>query len=101
MTKLDSYVDWIVLGFPLIDLDFMFLTDFTVLLLQVLEADKYGSLLLQSDTCTSLQLVVGELKFVNAPWNRVSSSSTIVALRHNMIKLWFFSLFCQTGEVVG
>jgi hypothetical protein len=58
LTKLDSYVDWIVLGFPLIYLDFM-LTDFTVLLLQVREADKYGSLLLESDTCTSLQLVVG------------------------------------------
>ncbi len=101
MTKLDSYVDWIVLGFPLIDLDFMFLTDFTVLLLQVLGADKYGSFLLQSDTCTSLQLVVGELKFVNAAWRQISSSSTIVALRHNMIKLWFFCLFGQTGEMVG
>ncbi len=100
MTKLDSYVDWIVSGFPLVDLDFM-LTDFTVLLLQVLEADKYGSFLLQSDTCTSLQLVVGELKFVNAAWSRVSSSSTIGALRHNMIKLWFFCLFGQTGEMVG
>jgi hypothetical protein len=101
LTKLDSYVDWIVLGFPLIDLDFMFLTDFTVLLLQVLEADKYGSLLLQSDTCTSLQLVSGELKFVNAAWSQVYSSSTIGALRHNMIKLWFFCLFGQTGEMVG
>ncbi len=100
LTKFDSYVDWIVLGFPLIDLDFMFLTDFTVLLLQVLEADNMG-LYCCSDICTSLQLVVGELKFVNAAWGWVSSSSTIGALRHNMIKLWFFCLFGQTGEMVG